>query len=106
MKTTTKILLAGMLLFNLPFGLASGSVSSIVNSIVRDRGLEIRYMKMELKKGEELPKTVTVNGVVYPFYKTKEEAYNNTLNAGIRRDMTVVYVLSSTEKDTETVTLK
>jgi hypothetical protein len=77
-----------------------------VNYNLLDRGLEIHYMKMELKKGEELPKTVTVKGVVYPFYKTKEEAYNSTLNAGIRKDITVVYVLSSTEKASETITLK
>jgi hypothetical protein len=107
MKNLTKVFIAGSFLIGLLFstGLNAGSSVSIFTTIL-DRGLEIHYLKMELKKGEEPPKTVTVAGLVYPLYKTKEEAYNNVLNAGLKKDITVVYVISSAEKATETITLK
>lgn len=65
------------------------------------RGIEIRYTKVELKPGEALPREITIDDVKYPLYKTKEEAVTAVKNSAIRKDLTVVYVLSEVEKDTE-----
>lgn len=81
----------------------SNSVKCI--SSYRDRGLEVRYIKMEIREKQELPKEIKVGGINYPLYKTKEEAYNSVQNAGIKRDITVVYVVSAIEKETEMLSL-
>jgi hypothetical protein len=70
-----------------------------------DRGLEVRYIKMEVKEKQELPKEIKIGEITYPLYKSKEEAYQSVLNAGLKRDITIVYVISSVEKETEMLTL-
>lgn len=66
-----------------------------------DRAAEIRYTKVDLKKGEAFPKEIKINDVTYPLFKTKEEAVEHVKNMSLKSDVTVVYVASNDKKDTE-----
>jgi hypothetical protein len=81
----------------------NSSVFNLENK--RDRGLEIRYVKMEVKDKKDLPKEIKIDGITYPLYQTKEDAYNATINASIRRDITIAYVISAAEKPNEIISL-
>ncbi len=71
-----------------------------------DRGVEIRYIKMKVEKNKEAPKEIILGGTSYPLFKTKEDAYNTVLNSSVKKDITIVYVISNEEKNTETLPLK
>jgi hypothetical protein len=90
-------------------GLSSVSMANVISENVimnyRDRGLEVRYIKMNIDSKQELPKQVKIGEVNYPLYKTKEEAYDAVLKSGFKKDLTVVYVVSNVEKETETLSL-
>jgi hypothetical protein len=102
-KIAALCLLLGMFISQSTAVLVSKSFVSSV--LLLDRGLEVHYVKMALKKGESIPKTITMYGVVYPLYQTREEAYNTVVNAGLKKDITTVYVISPIEKETEMITL-
>ncbi|MCE3279510.1 MAG: hypothetical protein K0S44_1701 [Bacteroidetes bacterium] len=72
---------------------------SAVNLV--DRGVEIRYVKVELKEKEAFPKVIKIDNVIYPLFKTKEEAIDHVKNMGVKSDMTTVYVAASEVKTTE-----
>jgi hypothetical protein len=71
-----------------------------------DRGVEIRYVKLELKEKEAFPKEIKIDNVTYPLFKTKEEAYNHVKNMGVKSDITIVYVASSEVKNTEILSVE
>lgn len=80
----------------------AGSVGSeIIYTHCFGRGIEVRYVKVDLKPGESLPKEIIIDEIKYPLYPTKEEAVAAVKNSAIRKDLTVVYVVSKESKDTE-----
>lgn len=66
-----------------------------------DRAVEIHYTKVDLKEGEVFPKEIKIQDRVYPLFKTKEEAYDYVKNMSLKSDVTIVYVASKVEKETE-----
>lgn len=69
-----------------------------------ERGLEIRYYVFT-KKPATLPTEVVVDKVKYPLYKTKAEAIESIKFSGLKKDYTIVYVVSDKKKDSEIVAL-
>ena len=66
------------------------------------RGIELRYIKVD-GYDEKKQKEIKVNDKVYPLFKTKELAYNYVKNMPLKKDLTVVYVVSSEEKELELI---
>jgi len=87
-----------ILLFILTASMKLGAMNSM---ILMDRGAEIHYTKIELKKGEAFPNTITIYDKTYPLFKTKDEAFNYVKNMGMKADITIVYVASDVVKETE-----
>jgi hypothetical protein len=75
------------------------------NSKNVERLLEIRFIVMELSNGDNTPKTINIKGKEYLLFKTKEEAYNTVLYSFSKSDVTIVYVISKEEKESERFTL-
>jgi hypothetical protein len=69
-----------------------------------ERGLEIRYMIIT-DKNESEKKDITIDGVTYPLFKTKELAIETTKYANPKKDYTVVYVLTDKKKNTEIISI-
>lgn len=74
--------------------------------LLGDRGLEIRYIKMDVRDKKDLPKEIKIDGITFPLFESKEDAYNTTIKASIKRDITIVYVISAIEKDKEIISLE
>ena len=90
------------------FGVILFSQAGTVNSerIMLDRAAEIRYTKVDLKEGEVFPKEIKIQDVVYPLFKTKEEAFDYVKNMSLKSDITIVYVASEEKKDNEILTVE
>jgi hypothetical protein len=103
-KMPVKLLFSLMLLITLgSVSYASGLNISVVKLV--GRGVEIRYHKMELN-GKEAPKEIVIDEVTYPLFKTKKEAVDHVRAMAVKKDLTIVYVLSDEEKKTEFVTVE
>ena len=74
---------------------------SLNSSRLLDRAVEIHYTKVDLKEGDAFPKEIKIQDHVYPLFKTKEEAYDYVKNMSLKSDITIVYVASKVEKETE-----
>lgn len=82
------------------FSIVSFSGANTLNRLL-DRAVEIHYTKVDLKEGEAFPKEIKIQNHVYPLFKTKEEAYDYVKNMSLKSDITIVYVASKVEKETE-----
>lgn len=103
MTKPKNILRTILLLFLIVLFSEAGSMN--VFSLV-DRGVEVRYTKINLKEGEVFPKEIKIQDTVYPLFKTKEEAYNYVRDMSVKSDITIVYVVSKEEKDSEMLTIE
>lgn len=68
------------------------------------RGLEIRYIVIQEKKDKEKVEII-IDSVKYPLFKTKELAIESVKYANLKKDYTIVYVLSETQKKTEIISI-
>lgn len=69
-----------------------------------ERGLEIRYYVYN-ENAENLPSEIIVDETKYPLYISKEAAIESIRNASIKKDYTIVYVVSSETKNTEIISI-
>lgn len=72
--------------------------------IVIERGVEIRYYVL-VNSSEKMPITVTIENINYDLYKSKTEAINAIKNAVLKKDYSIVYVISEKAKETEYVVI-
>lgn len=66
--------------------------------------IEIRYIVLKDFK-QKNSKEITIKGIKYSLYKTKEEAIYSVSNSEIKRDLVVVYVITDKNRETEIVEL-
>lgn len=93
--------------FLLLFSFASFSEAKSLNLYsLLDRAVEIHYTKVDLKEGEAFPKEIKIKNHVYPLFKTKEDAYDYVKNMSLKSDITIVYVASNVEKETEILSVE
>lgn len=69
-----------------------------------ERGLEIRYYVFD-KKNTPIPSEITIDKVKYPLYKSKEDAVQSVTASGLKKDYTIVYVVSDKSKTTEVIAI-
>jgi len=68
------------------------------------RGLEIRYIVLEDKKISE-KKEIIIEGVTYNLFKTREDAIETTKYSNLKKDYTIVYVITDKKSATEVVSI-
>lgn len=76
----------------------------IVNLQQVIRGLEIRYVVLEDKKILE-KKEIIIEGVTYNLFKTREDAIETTKYSNLKKDYTIVYVISDKKRATEIISI-
>ncbi|MES2836454.1 MAG: hypothetical protein V4667_02935 [Bacteroidota bacterium] len=69
-----------------------------------ERGVEIRYYVFDTKP-KTIPSEIVVDNVKYALYKTKEEAIETVKYSGVKKDYTVVYVVSNKVKSIEIIAI-
>lgn len=69
-----------------------------------ERGIEIRYY-FHKNASVPPPQEIIVNEVKYPLYKSREIAIETIKNASIKKDYSIVYVISVEEKNTEIISI-
>lgn len=68
------------------------------------RGLEIRYIIIPEKKDKEKDEII-IDNVKYPLFKTKDSAIEYVTYAILKKDYTIVYVLTEKQKETEIIAI-
>lgn len=91
----------------------SNSIISVPNNlkqhlnqlpVVIERGLEIRYYVL-ISSAKNIPTVITIENKSYDLYKSKTEAINAIKNATLKKDFSIVYVISEQAKETEYVVI-
>lgn len=69
-----------------------------------ERGIEIRYIILKDQVAKE-KNELSIDGIKYPLFKTKESAIESIKYANPKKDYTVVYVLTDKKKNTEIIAI-
>ena len=85
-------------------GVTNNEKSSSRFFVLINRAVEIRYIVIE-KKDVSLKEEIIIEGKTYQLFKSKEDALISIGNAPIKKDYTVVYVISTAVKAVEIVEL-
>jgi hypothetical protein len=104
MKTVSKLLLAIAILMSFSQPSEAAEKSTVIEMIAA-RGMEIRYTKLD-PATKEIPREITIDEVTYPLFKTRKEAIEHVKGMTIKKDVTIVYVVSDEEKKSEFLTVE
>ena len=68
------------------------------------RGLEIRYI-ISLEKLDKEKDEIIIDGIKYLLFKTRESAIESVKYNSLKKDYTIVYVISDIKRNTEIISI-
>lgn len=102
MSTLKKVFIAASLFAFFSSNAALNESIKTAKIILIGRALEIRYIQLD-----SYPESgkVSIKGVDYPVFLTRESAVDYGTNLSIKSDITIVYVMTEMEKEKEIIEL-
>jgi len=83
----------------------ANSKQNLSIDFITERGIEIRYYLVD-PRNFKYTEYIEIEGHKHRLYKSKDDAVNSIRNSDLKKDYTIVYVLSTTKKETEIISIE